>query len=704
MIDIILIENQEFSDFVKTKLELTNIVNIDLDRKIDIVAKKIHDKYKSINLLFIINANVIIGSETFDKKKRSDCAGIELLKFIRLYGMNQHIILYSFLSREQLMTLSPHHSIIFSKGVSFIRLPEELKALDIEKLSEIKADDDLSDYFRAECHLPDNRHFMANWWGMLQLWKVHLRLRRIPLEKHQEEMNKVINEKNTIYQKEIQSLQGLIIQYLYNIKKNDVNVETYNLHGSEYLEIIEKLNLLRPLKILYVDDQAENGWSFIFQEMLYSQPKNKVNFFTLSPEIYENFDEENITQTIISNIQQENINLLILDLRLNPQIDNKQIDREKISGIKILKKLKESFIACPILITTASNKAISFKQVLTYGAHALWTKEGIDQQYMEQQSVENYVNFLKYVCNLCSSDFVLYRKSIKAINKIKNCNQQFWWETEFWSNPSYNTEYKPNNKIVKELLDKQTILELLKNAINFYSRFLTIKMLVENEKEVELLINDMWESIAIQLFKVIECVFYLDKSKNKNLDDDTKEYFSINKEVKYLLGGEFYGSNYTNLFEIRNDIAHENNDIDYKKYKEYFDRIFKFLQGYLFIDNGKKANERKNNKKIEEKTDNNQIKIQPSSNEMSYKLDVIKKGVFYTGEIGAKVQKNEDLYWVKNLRVNDKKINYCCFLRLSENPDIKYEKEELKKKKIRFKTKKVEDKFYAIEISFIEDT
>ncbi len=132
------------------------------------VASDIKDHYPAD--FFIIETHLQIGNAAL-----SENAGIKLLKMLRLHHINSHVVLYSWQSREMLMG-DMRNAIVFSKGVSFHRLPEflnDVQCLDFEKLAQETANEgELLQLFRAEYN-PDDRHFNANKFGVWHLMRVH---------------------------------------------------------------------------------------------------------------------------------------------------------------------------------------------------------------------------------------------------------------------------------------------------------------------------------------------------------------------------------------------------------------------------------------------------------------------------------------------------------------------------------------------------
>lgn len=176
------------------------------------LARRVYEQHITTDL-FLINVNF-----KTDAISRADNAGILLLKYLRLYNLEQHCVLYSFLSREQLMMQDPHNLIIFSEGVTFVRMPVDLERINYETLAKKKASEDLTDYFKAEFRLPDDRHFFANWWGVLQLWKVQKAVDKLVAKSTIEEFELKLQASA----KEMYSYNGLVARYIKKVKENDL--------------------------------------------------------------------------------------------------------------------------------------------------------------------------------------------------------------------------------------------------------------------------------------------------------------------------------------------------------------------------------------------------------------------------------------------------------------------------------------------------
>ena len=163
---ILLIENQIVANVIAESFSGIEVFPTEKFDSLETLAETIPDDRD----LYIINANLRIGNGTCTAND-----GIQLLKQLRLRHNNSHVIIYSWLDKEMLMTQDIRNAILFSKGVSFYRLPDFLdfvRVIDMEELSIIKADkEELKQLFRTEYN-PDDRHFNANMIGAWQLMRV----------------------------------------------------------------------------------------------------------------------------------------------------------------------------------------------------------------------------------------------------------------------------------------------------------------------------------------------------------------------------------------------------------------------------------------------------------------------------------------------------------------------------------------------------
>ncbi|MDL2231578.1 hypothetical protein LJB85_02435 [Porphyromonadaceae bacterium OttesenSCG-928-L07] len=350
-----------------------------------------------------------------------------------------------------------------------------------------------------------------------------------------------------------------------NIEKEKKNVaEKLRKNNLKVKEIIQSFGSLDKRKsltenkpsIIYVDDHANDGWAFVYQRIIYGDKCDK--FTIIQPD--ENTSVEKITENICNSIKekeerQEDVELIILDLRLQKnEIGN--IDPSKISGIQVLQNLQQRNLSCPILITTASNKLWSYKNVIAFGADAFWIKEGVDTNNTIENTVENYLNFIGLVHMLClSEEYELLSFFRKNLCKLKNKNG-LWWEKRFWKD---DIQYEK-----EEIPSRTKVIRMLEDACQIFRNYLILKIQFSHNSNIQ---DNMAAIFIIQAFQAIE---YIHKYDNNN---ETRIADKIKSQIGEL---EYNNSKCRNILRFRNDSAHDFY-IEHKL-KDFIYCLFEYLE------------------------------------------------------------------------------------------------------------------------------
>jgi len=317
--------------------------------------KKIGEKIKDDDIIFI---NCELKSNS---KKRCDFLGIEILKWLRIKGLNNYCILYSFMCIPQIVKFNPLNSIMLSKGSRFIQLPfDELELKQCFNCCELAVKENLLPFFRSEVDLSKIRHELANTWGVIR-------------------MNSLLGiggSPNASY----------FIELLKFISPINNNIETNRV---ELINLIDNFNS-NGKKIIYYDDMVEI-WKPVLQHIF------KNNIICRDP---KNTTKEDLFEVI----NNSNPGCLLLDLRLNNEKEFKDV--LDYSGGKLLIEIKQKFSTLPVVMFTATNKAETLRQLISAGAEYVWTKEGIDDGINDKLTLNNTINLINEVS--------------KCMNKFKN--------------------------------------------------------------------------------------------------------------------------------------------------------------------------------------------------------------------------------------------------------------------------------------------
>ena len=673
--------------------------------------------------LFLISLDYIpIGKEHVIQ--RTTHIGIEVLKRLRLKRYQQHCVVFSFLPREHFILSDPKNLLLYAPGVTYYQLPIDLQALDFNTLKALQAPQDLSAFFKAEVQVADDRHFIANWWGVYTLRQVHKVIQTYQGQAASRQQGQVETLENffkdTQAWKHMNSLQGLLAQYLnpldetsilaelqqkedlaqreittlseeereqleglvkeleteirllqkspYELGDKEVELrlkQKYEVFVRKLLEaggssgipsdelreelkrelqaILEKIeqdnerkciqegfyNLIEaisaqveevlgdkeqehslwnkylfikdkckatPPQIIYVDDQAEEGWSKVFQYMLYGG-KSQEHFKTIVPDKKIEDDEEFVDQVIkeidakVGAYEQKNkgqLVLLILDLRLRGEKGDMPVTQ--LSGIKVLDRLKKDFFSYPILITTASNKRNPYREALQLGALAYWQKKGLDERNDTDSLLENYMSFMQLVYHLTlenKSIPVLYKKMIPYYKECKANGNIYWWQTEFWekevkkiSNLKDLASLKYSDIKDKKIVERKKIWRVIRETIDLYRDFIRNKEIENGYKEMPTLYNSL---IVIYLYRVFEIIYFIPIGKNGREVLDKDKLNEMTPQEK--MDSSYKREKYNKIINIRNKAVHRK-DIGAKDLHEFIRIIFDLLKNEVGMNFG----------------------------------------------------------------------------------------------------------------------
>ena len=128
-----------------------------------------------LRILFI---DIFIRFKDDGYTEASDLGGIALLKFLRIRGVKQHVVLLSPWDLRELLKKDAAHLILTGPGVTVAPYHFDFAkcGLDVEKIAREKAPeaDVLRNHLRPGIKLAkDERHNWANWWGIDRLWYVN---------------------------------------------------------------------------------------------------------------------------------------------------------------------------------------------------------------------------------------------------------------------------------------------------------------------------------------------------------------------------------------------------------------------------------------------------------------------------------------------------------------------------------------------------
>src|SRR5688572_30123910 len=134
------------------------------------------------------------------------------------------------------------------------------------------------------------------------------------------------------------------------------------------------------MKILLIDDEAENGWKEVIEKVLFRS---------------ESIDFALNIESAKEKLSASFYDLVILDLRFG-ETDHTETDIKKYGGYNILtNKIRNSFaninFPTPVLLFTASNKVWNIMEIIEAGCDDYYIKEHPDTAYDLDFSRKNYI-------------------------------------------------------------------------------------------------------------------------------------------------------------------------------------------------------------------------------------------------------------------------------------------------------------------------
>ena len=424
----------------------------------------------------------------------SDYNGLRFAIHIRCtnsLNRNKPIYIYSPVKEEYLLK-SPYFDILKTRGVKLIGMSfadikassGKIKSLTIHEVSqEMK-----------KIHLPvpqnyEDSHSIANEWAIYR-WAVATNSEDsgIDLVKDTIKSNLYFKHLTTV------SLPG--------------DIEAINhqkLLFEDQLAIINKeLIGNTEINILYVDDDADKGWSEIMTNIIYDI--NHIRNFDYIGEELKSLSHDEIINLIVNKVKERKINILLLDFRLHREDHNSE-DIEKITSVQILKKVKEYNPGIQVIIFSATNKVWNLLTLQKFGADGFVIKEGVDNSKdptFTARSIENFISSMSMA--------------------ISNRYKKYLYETVSNLNETIKKDVK------KHKLDK----ELQKAVCLFYD--MAYSSLPESSNQSN------YDHSFINYFRIIEAI------SNEIIDTDNPQV-----EENIITGEKRYRYQFRNSYEFLKD-------------------------------------------------------------------------------------------------------------------------------------------------------
>lgn len=151
-------------------------------------------------------------------------------------------------------------------------------------------------------------------------------------------------------------------------------------------------------KILFIDDQTDEGWGILMKNIFKSAENNFVfidsaEYKNKETKQFHNF--EGFLTKCRFHIGND-WDLIIIDLRLNPEkedIDNEIVKPDEFSGYKLIDEFLNENEGYQIMVSTASNKIWNINAALERGVSSYYIKESPEFNYSVNETKNHFENF-----------------------------------------------------------------------------------------------------------------------------------------------------------------------------------------------------------------------------------------------------------------------------------------------------------------------
>lgn len=288
-------------------------------------------------------------------------------------------------------------------------------------------------------------HQLANEWGVFRLAK----FAGIDLEK------KGIKLPTDLY-------------FKYQFSKTDLNVQP---HGNRSIGLQNK-----GCNALLIDDYADKGWKEVLEHIL----KSHINLYGSKLDALTTFEA---TDTYTD---YESKDIVLLDLRLKPEEDRaaETLPLEDLSGLKLLRKIKEINKGIQVIILTASNKAWNMKALLDAGADGYFIKESPEIPVSDDASKANYESLVDSIKEAFERSYLR-----DVFKEIKTLHQKL---DNLIASSSYSSDFL--NELKNHLSIAFDMHYKAKSKEQFAFAFVTLYLVLEaiNNQFVSKDSNDNW--------------------------------------------------------------------------------------------------------------------------------------------------------------------------------------------------------------------
>ena len=230
--------------------------------------------------------------------------------------------------------------------------------------------------------------------------------------------------------------------------------------GDSYVKSkVEKINA-HGKRILLIDDEADKGWTDVFEEILdggYLDVVNEqISSFSAIPNNYK------------QNIYEDLYDLYLIDLRLLGENEEHIVLTSHFSGRDVINEIKRNNEGNQVVVITASNKAWNLRNLFMEGANGYYVKESPELLLPPELSKENYHSLKDAIVKAFNNRYkrLLWAKQFDLTNDIEkldideNLKNKLIAQLEVFE--TFMLKAESENEIAATYLTLFQVLEIIK--------------------------------------------------------------------------------------------------------------------------------------------------------------------------------------------------------------------------------------------------
>ena len=376
----------------------------------------------------------------------SDYNGLRLATHIRCTSTKnqlKRIFIYGFVGLDYLVE-HEYFNILKTNNVELVSYSKKsFELVGNKNIEQLKPEELSKEIQKLKLDPPLNymdSHSIANEWA------IHLWAKTIGCDET-DELTKVFqNVKTNLYFKYLRTINPIL------------DVDKISLDKLKFNEKVKP-------KVLLIDDEAEKGWYEIFAYLLGDLNGIYTDYLGVD---FKKLSSEEIIEKSIEKIFKEDIDVVILDFRLNPSDFNNKIS-ENITSVKLLKKIKERNPGVQVIAFSATNKIWNFQSLLESEVDGFVFKDSSENV---NQTIRSLIDKIK----LCGKKAYLLKPIYETFKNLKHNSSVL--------SESFKNNIDKNLSICFELLVKSFQAPKYRNYA-YLQLFLIVEEFIKEESVFE---------------------------------------------------------------------------------------------------------------------------------------------------------------------------------------------------------------------------